>query len=98
MITYTALTCRLSRGYRFLFVFFALRFLVKKFQKLLLNIHSYFPMDTVQCVKLLDIAVVVVDRAEVVQHEIERVERRDLLVLVQLGIAETLLIVKRYYT
>ena len=55
-------------------------------------------MGPVQSVKLFDVAVVVVDRAEVVQHEIERVERRDLIVLVQLGIAETLLNVKSYYT
>ena len=98
MITYPILACRLSRGYRFLFVFFALRLLVKKLQKLLLDIHGYFPVYPVQCVELLYIAIVVVDRAEVVQHEIERVERRDLLVLVQLGIAETLLNVKSYYT
>ena len=75
-----------------------MRFLVKKPQKLLLDIHGYFPMSSVQSVKLFDVAVVVVDRAEAVQHEIERVERRDLLVLDQLGIAETLLNVKSYYT
>ena len=75
-----------------------MRFLVKKLQKLLLNIHGYFPMGSVQGVKLLYTAVIVIDRAEVVQHKIERVERRDLLVLVQLGIAETLLNVKSYYT